>query len=150
MGIRYTTDQLADIEACRALVLDFAAAVDLRTPERMRELFTPDATFARPIAPDTIISGIDAIVGSFTSRPAHIVTQHLNTNVRVWLTGPDTAEGDSVVLLFLANAGDAFVPGKGRPSSPPLVGYWKDRFVRTADGWRFAERRGTVTMYVPG
>jgi hypothetical protein len=29
---------------------------------------------------------------------------------------------------------------------PPLVGGFEDRFVLTGDGWRFAERRGTLTF----
>ena len=30
--------------------------------------------------------------------------------------------------------------------TPPLIGGFEDRFVRTEDGWRFAERRGTLTF----
>jgi hypothetical protein len=50
-------------------------------------------------------------------------------------------------MLFMANANDELVPGKGRPAGKPLLGIWRDRFVRTAGGWRFSQRRGSVTMY---
>lgn len=145
-----TPAQLLDIEACRALIVEFAAAIDAREPERMRAMLAPDATFARPTAPDVVITGADTIIAAFAARPAHVLTQHLNLNLRVRLTGPDTAEAESVVMLFIGNNGDEPVPGKGRPAGAPLLGTWRDRFVRTADGWRFSERRGAVTMHVAG
>ena len=45
----------------------------------------------------------------------------------------DTASGVSAMLLFTG-------------ASAPLVGSFHDRFVRTAEGWRFAERRGSLTF----
>ncbi len=145
-----TSEQLLDIEACRALIIDFAAAIDAREPERMRAMLTPDASFARPTAPDVVITGADTIIAAFAARPPSIMTQHLNLNLRIRLTGPDTAVGESVVMLYIANADDAPVPAKGRPAGAPLLGTWRDSFVRTAEGWRFHARRGAVTMYAPG
>lgn len=142
-----TPEQLVDVEACRALVLEFAACIDRRDYDALRGLLAPDATFARPTVPDVVIEGADAIVQAFHGRPAHVESQHLNLNVRVQLTGADTAEAESVVMLFMANANDELVPGKGRPAGAPLLGIWRDRFVRTAGGWRFSQRRGSVTMY---
>lgn len=139
--------QLADIEACRSLVIEFAACVDARNPEGLRALMTTDASFARPTAPDVVLNGIDTIVTAFGARPRHIITQHMSLNIRIRLTGPDTAEGDSVIMLFMGNTEDAFVPAKGRPAGPPILGTWNDRFTRTADGWRFQDRRGAVTLH---
>jgi hypothetical protein len=42
-----------------------------------------------------------------------------------------TARGTSAMLLFTGEAA-------------PLVGSFHDRFVLTDDGWRFAERRGSL------
>lgn len=142
-----TPEQLLDVEACRALILEFAACIDRRDYDGLGNLLAPDATFARPTVPDVVIEGADAIVKAFQGRPAHVESQHLNVNVRVKLTGADTAEAESVVMLFMANANDELVPGKGRPAGKPLLGIWRDRFVRTAGGWRFSQRRGSVTMY---
>jgi len=139
--------ELADIEACRALILEFAARIDGGQAHTLGELLTADATFARPTMPDNVIQGRDAILAAFSARPKHLVSQHLNLNIRIRLTGPDSAEGQSVVMLFLGNAGDELVPGKGRPTGAPLLGTWTDRFVRTAQGWRFQDRRGAATMH---
>lgn len=142
-----TTDDLASIESCRALVLEFAARIDNSQTHTLGELLASDATFARPTAPDVVISGADAIVAAFAARPKTVVTQHLNLNIRIKLTGPDTAEGHSIVMLFIATTNDELVPGKGRKAGAPLLGTWTDTFVRTSAGWRFQHRRGAVTMH---
>ena len=142
-----TAQQLADIEACRSLILEFAARIDSGQAHTLGELLTADATFARPTNPDVIIHGRDAILAAFAARPKHLVSQHLNLNIRIRLTGPDTAEGQSVVMLYLANAEDELVPGKGRKAGNPLIGTWTDTFARTAAGWRFQDRRGAATMH---
>ncbi len=141
-----TTDELASLEACRALILEFAARIDNGQTQTLGELLTSDATFARPTVPDVVINGVDAILAAFASRPKTMVTQHLNLNVRIRLTGPDTAEGHSIVMLFIASTNDELVPGKGRKAGAPLLGTWTDSFVRTAHGWRFQHRRGAVSM----
>ena len=141
------TQQLADIEACRALIVEFAARIDAGQADSLGELLTEDASFARPTMPDKVISGREAILAAFSSRPKHLVSQHLNLNIRIRITGPDSAEGHSVVMLFLGNAADELVPGKGRPAGAPLLGTWTDRFVRTPEGWRFKDRRGAATMH---
>jgi len=141
------TQQLADIEACRALIVEFAARIDAGQADTLGELLTEDASFARPTMPDKVINGREAILAAFASRPKHLVSQHLNLNIRIRITGPDSAEGHSVVMLFLGNAADELVPGKGRPAGAPLLGTWTDRFVRTPEGWRFRDRRGVATMH---
>jgi hypothetical protein len=142
-----TTDELASIEACRSLILEFAARIDNSQTHTLGELLTTDASFARPTAPDVVINGTAAILAAFALRPKTMVTQHLNLNIRIQLTGPDTAEGHSIVMLFIANTADELVPGKGRKAGNPLLGTWTDSFVRTGNGWRFKDRRGAVVMH---
>ena len=141
-----THEELASIEACRALILEFAARIDSSQTHTLGELMTADCSFARPTVPDVVIEGREAILAAFAKRPATMVTQHLNLNIRVTLTGPDTAESHSVVMLFIANSADELIPGKGRKAGSPLLGTWSDKFVRTAQGWRFSARRGAATM----
>jgi ketosteroid isomerase-like protein len=139
--------QLADIEACRALIVEFATRIDDGRAHTLGDLMTHDASFARPTVPDVVLQGREAILAAFATRPKHLVSQHLNLNIRIQITGPDSAEGHSVVMLFLANANDELVPGKGRKAGAPIVGTWTDTFVRTAEGWRFKDRRGMATMH---
>ena len=139
--------QLADIEACRALIVEFATRIDDGRAHTLGELMTIDASFARPTVPDVVLQGRDAILAAFAARPKNLVSQHLNLNIRITLTGTDTAEGQSVVMLYLADANDALVPGKGRKTGAPIIGTWSDTFVRTPEGWRFKDRRGQATMH---
>ena len=144
----YSVDELASIEACRHLVVEFASLIDAGRTDELRDLLVDDASFARPTAPDQVVHGADAIVAAFASRPKSLVTQHLNLNIRITLTGRDTATGESIVVLYRADANDALEPGKGRKATGPLIGTWSDSFVRTSAGWRFKDRRGRVTMYI--
>lgn len=141
------TQQLADIETCRSLIIEFATRIDEGRAHTLGDLMTADASFARPTVPDVVIEGRDAILAAFSARPKHLISQHLNLNIRIRLTGADTAEGHSVVMLFLADANDELVPGKGRKTGAPIIGTWTDTFVRTAEGWRFKDRRGMATLH---
>ena len=135
------------IEACRNLSADYVACVDAQDYERLRELFVPDALFARPTDPDTLVRGVEAIIAGFASRPRSRLTQHLMAQIRITLIGPDEARGHASLTLYTADAGEAPQSGKGRKGTGPLIGIYEDRYVRTAAGWRFAERRGRVTLH---
>ncbi len=134
--------------ACQRLVIEFADAVDAQDYERLREIFAPDATFARPTEPDTVIRGIDSIIAAYTARPRNRLTQHLCSNIRVTADSKDSANGTCRVLLFLAEASEPETPGKGRKATPgQLLGEFTDRFRRTEAGWRIVERRGRLLMH---
>ena len=143
----YSAAELSSIEACKRLVIEFASLIDANRTDELIHLLLPGATFARPTAPDNVVTGAQTIVQAFASRPKDLVTQHLNLNIRITLTGPDTATGESVVVLYRANGNDPLEPGKGRQATGPLLGTWSDTFVRTPQGWRFKDRRGRVTMF---
>jgi hypothetical protein len=139
---------LAIERACERLVLEFAACVDAQDYARLRDLFTADASFARPTDPDTLIHGVDSIVNAYLSRPRTRVTQHLCTNVQITVQSAERASGTTRVLLFMADAAEPEVAGKGRKAAASqLVGCFNDQFVLTAQGWRFAERRGRLLMH---
>ena len=135
-------------EARRAVEAECARLINLyanlndagRWPE-VAALYTPDAVMIRPTAPEAPIHGRDAILASLLSRPPR-VTRHLCTNIVVEVAGEDQATAESAILLFTgAGAGD----GVPRPDpGPPKVGAYHDRLVRTGEGWRFAERRGSL------
>ena len=143
-----TPQQLADIQACYNLVVDCATIIDESRYDDLARIFTVDGVFARPTTPDQPISGRDTIIEAFKKRPAHKIAQHLVLNIRVHLTGADTAEGTSSIMLYMTEADVPQEPGKGRKATGPLLGLYRDRYLRTADGWRIADRRGRVTMYV--
>ena len=142
-----TVQDLAAVEACRNLVVDCASLIDETRYDELGRIFAVDGVFARPTMPDAPIVGRDAIIAALKQRPANKLSQHLVMNIRVWLTGPDSAEGTSSIMLYLTDVDLPHETGKGRKATGPLLGLYKDRYVRTAEGWRIADRRGRVTMY---
>ena len=103
-------------------------------------LYTEDGLMTRPTAPDAPIVGRKALMEAFTARPPRI-SRHVCANIVVEVTSETEASAFSVILLFTGKeADDGGLPIKGEGG--PLVGTYHDKFKKTDEGWRFAERRG--------
>lgn len=124
-----------DERAIETLVRRFARLNDEAQWTALAELFTEDAVFARPSAPDQPIAGRAAILAAFRARPPRLA-RHLVCNTVVTMTGADAAEAFSYSVLVSAG------PGGGSLS----VGEFKDRLVRVGRVWKFAARFGRTTI----
>ena len=126
-----TADERRAIEHdCARLIALYANLNDEARWDEVAALYADDGVMVRPTAPDAPTQGRAAILAAFKARPAR-VTRHVCSNVVIDVDSETTAHGVSAMLLFTGATG-------------PLVGSFHDRFVRTADGWRFAERRGSL------
>jgi uncharacterized protein (TIGR02246 family) len=121
---------VADEWAIEELIIGYAALNDAADWDAVAALYVPDGRMSRPVAPDDFIEGRDAILAAFKARPPR-TTRHICANIRVQVDG-DRATAESQIMLFTTK------------DAPPLVGSYQDRVVRTADGWRFTERRGSM------
>ncbi|WP_372859186.1 nuclear transport factor 2 family protein [Sphingobium lactosutens] len=117
---------------CARLVALYANLNDAGRWDDVAALYAEDGRMARPTAPDDWIEGRDAILTAFLSRPAR-TTRHVCSNVVIDVISGSEAVGESAMLLFT---------GEGAPK----VGSFHDRFTATEAGWRFAERRGSLTF----
>jgi hypothetical protein len=117
---------------CARLVAHYANLNDKGAWEELADLFVPDGRLARPTAPDDVITGREAILAAFASRPPRR-TRHLCTNIVIQVINAQEASGECAIALFLAE-------------DKVKVGSFNDRFRLTEQGWRFAERRGTLTF----
>lgn len=122
--------QLLDERAIERLIIDYAAWNDAADWDAVAATYVPEGRMSRPTAPDAFIEGRQAILAAFKARPAR-TSRHIVANVRVDVTGSE-ASATSQIMLFTA------------PDKVPLVGTYRDRLVRTSEGWRFAERRGSL------
>jgi len=123
------------IEAdCARLINLYANLNDAGDWPAVAALYAEDGLMTRPTAPDQPIVGREAILAGFLARPAR-TTRHIVGNVVIDVETATEARGESAMLLF-----------SGAPA--PLVGSFSDRFVLTAEGWRFAERRGSL-LFTP-
>ena len=141
------TEILVAESACHALCVDYADIVDAQDYARLRQIFAEDAIFARPTAPQDPIRGVENVVASFEARPRNRVTQHFVTNIRVRVESPTTASGSCRILLYMSDASEPETPEGRKAAAKQLIGMYLDRFVRTKDGWRFAERRGKTLFH---
>lgn len=89
----------------------------------------PDVPADRP---DDFIEGRDAILAAFRARPAR-TTRHVTSNVVIDVESATPRAGSARSCST-------------RRTRRRFVGSFHDRFVRTSDGWRFAERRGSLTF----
>lgn len=115
---------------CARLIALYANLNDDARWDDVAALYAEDGVMFRPTAPDAGVEGREAILAAFKARPAR-TTRHVCSNVVIDVDSEDSARGTSAMLLFTGEGG-------------PLVGSFHDRFVRTAEGWRFAERRGSL------
>jgi hypothetical protein len=118
---------------CTRLVNLYALLNDAGRWDEVAALYAEDGLMMRPTAPDAPIQGRAAILAAFKARPPR-VTRHVCANIVIDIESATAARGSSAMLLFTSAEG------------PPLVGGFEDRFVLTEAGWRFAERRGTLTF----
>jgi 3-phenylpropionate/cinnamic acid dioxygenase small subunit len=115
---------------CARLIALYANLNDDARWDDVVALYAEGGVMFRPTAPDAGVEGREAILAAFKARPAR-TTRHICSNVVIDVESEDSARGTSAMLLFT---------GEGAP----LVGSFHDRFVRTVEGWRFAERRGSL------
>ena len=121
---------MLDEAAITRMIHDYAAWNVAGDWDAVAALYVPEGRMSRPIAPDDYVEGRDAILAAYKARPPR-TTRHICANIRVDVEG-DLATASSQIMLFTAAA------------QPPLVGSYADRLVRTPDGWRFVERRGSL------
>jgi len=129
---------------CTRLINLYANLNDRGRWEEVVALYTEDGLMTRPTAPDQPIVGRQALLDSFRARPPR-AGRHVCANIVVTVEGPAQASAESRILLFTGTPD----PDGGLPildPGPPLVGEYHDRFALTAEGWRFAERRGSLSF----
>ena len=128
--------------AIAELITRYAALSDAGDWDGLAALYTEEGRMNRPTAPEEFISGRAAILAAFRSRPRRIA-RHIVANVLVTFEGDARARASSQLLLFTGSAAaDGGLPIQS--AGPPLIGSYDDTLVKTAQGWRFAVRRGSL------
>jgi SnoaL-like domain len=130
MGIQEISDRLEIGD----LLIDYCSAVDSRDFAAFDRIFSADA-----LIDYTALGGIRGTlpeIKEYLGRvmPFFPATQHLIANSRVWLEG-DTARARTMCHNPME------IPLQEGGTQVAFYGLWYvDRLVRTAQGWRIAER----------
>ena len=136
--------QVTDLLAINNLIADYVLAIDNREIDRFADLWAADAVVrvrrdrAGLGAP---LRGREAILAAYAgwfernphSEPGTFM-RHFCTNPRLEPDGEDVV-GETAML----SVGQRLDGDRVR-MAPSATGAYRDRFIRTADGWRFAER----------
>lgn len=131
--------ELSAREELRDLVAAYAHAADSGRFDEVVALFADDGVLETP---DRIEhrgrEGIRAFLGGTGAALAGATTvpliRHYVSNLRLAVTGTDDATGAAYFLVVTERGPDHW-------------GRYRDRYVRTAEGWRFAHRRVRLDGY---
>lgn len=118
--------------ACEQLSYSYAAAVDGNDPDGLAGLFATDGRWQLSAEPMIGQAAIRAYLTDFVKRKTG-ASLHVITNVQIVMTGPDTASGTAYAQIYALAKGE-------KAGAPRGLGIYRDKFVRSAQGWRFAER----------
>ena len=135
-----TEDERRAIEAhCERLIKLYVNLNDAHDWDGCAALYTADARMGRPSGGPPI-EGRESILAAFNARPPR-AQRHTVSNIVVDVENADNARAFSVIVLY---QGDPAAAGElpAMSANSPLIGWYRDRLVRTAEGWRFAERIG--------
>lgn len=130
----------ADEAAIVRLTHDYCWALDTGDYEALRQVFTPDCTArlgGNQSNVDEVIARVSAALGPLDDSQ-HMVSTH---QIRRWDDGTVTGQCYLHAQHILAGVagGDQYI----------VAGRYEDRYVRTDEGWRIAERE-LVVMWTAG
>ena len=86
--------------ACERIIYAYSRALDLGDMSAAADFFAENGSFARPMAPDKVIQGREAIRAALLTRPKTLLTKHLATNVMIDVVNRDEAKGLSYLTMI--------------------------------------------------
>ena len=135
--------------ACERLIHVYSRALDLGDMSAAADCFSENGSMARPMAPDVVIHGREAIRAALLTRPKTLLTKHLATNIVIDVESRDSARGLScLTMISTTPAADAKPPFVS--AGPLWFGEFADRYVRENGQWKLLERRGSLQMKFGG
>jgi hypothetical protein len=120
-------------EACERLSLDYSHFADTGRMDEWARLFAEDGelhVFGQ------VQKGREAILNAVAGG-GETATLHCVSNIRIDVVNEDWAAGTAYVAAFMKAANAA---ASAAVVAPAAVGIYRDRYRRTEQGWRFAQR----------
>jgi len=128
---------------CERLVTAYCHYVDHGDASRIAELFTEDGVWT---SPEVTMNGREEIRKAMAVREANTarMSRHVCNNFLLDVIDSDQAEGTVYLTLYRHDG------NPDRETSPlpgaVMVGEYRDRFIRTSEGWRFQHREIGVSF----
>ncbi len=131
--------------ACQRLVYEYLRALDAHDADGVANCFVQKGVLARPMQPDQLVEGREAIRASMEARAKGLATRHLATNVMIDVISEDEATGVTTLAMIGCTPAEHAKP-PFESDGPLYFGEFRDRFVREAGQWKFLERRGSIAV----
>lgn len=129
---------------CTQVVADFAIYRDLPDPDKFARTFTESG---RLFARGEWFEGYEGLVSHFDTDPENALNMHLMTSIKITPTDLNNATGVSyAAIAHEVQSGT----GPTTLESFTVVGKYEDKFVRTREGWKIAERVFIGNFLKPG
>ena len=136
---------------CERLVTLYCHYVDHGEAARIVDLFSEDGVFSAPGV--VTLSGRDQLqkgLGQRQERSETRTSGHICNNLLIDVQDHDNATGVVYVTVYRHDRKQGEDAGTVAPIGLPLmVGEYRDRFVRSTDGWRIAHREVATTFSRP-
>jgi uncharacterized protein (TIGR02246 family) len=130
-------EQLLIERECERLVTRYCHYVDHGEAAKIAELFTEDGVWS---GPGFELKGLEQVRKGFERRQANKarMSRHVCNNLLIDVVDASNASGTVYLTLYRYDGEEdrTTSPLEG----PIIVGEYRDRFVLTDDGWRFARR----------
>ena len=131
---------------CERLVTQYCHFVDQDEASKIADLFTADAECKLT---QIAMTGQDNIRKAFQKREDNKgrKSRHVCTNLLIDVVSPTEAFGTVYIILYFQDG----EPGRERSTTDCLqkLGEYRDRFVKTPAGWRFARREMVAHFWRP-
>ncbi|WP_293676898.1 nuclear transport factor 2 family protein [uncultured Phenylobacterium sp.] len=122
-------------DACERLVLDYAHFADHGQMEDWAKLFAEDGELHLFGQVHKGRKAIQGAIGGGAAPSSTPGSMHVTTNFRLDVASETEASATAYVAAYVK------APGAAAGSVTPVaVGIYRDRYRRTAEGWRFAQR----------
>ncbi len=138
-GPSNAADETADYVAIVRLQRAYADVVNRRAWDELPRIFAPEATVDLDLVtrPSVHLQGpvdIGRFIGPAMERFGFFEFVVLNTHVELW---PDGDRSAAVARVYMCELRQPV----GQLQRDDAFGLYRDRYVRTAEGWRIAARR---------
>ncbi len=133
----HTADTRAIARDCEALSYAYARAVDFRDHDAFAHLFAEDGV----LDAGELLEGREAIARAISRRPYELRTRHILSNIFIDVVSATEARGIAYLTLYRHSGPESLGSRPVPVAGPAAVGHYEDRFVRTAQGWKFARRK---------
>jgi hypothetical protein len=133
-------------QSCARLATQYCHFVDHGQAAQVADLFSEDGVWSTA---QGATEGREAIRAIFQGRQnrAGRLSRHVCCNLLVEVQDDSHASGVNYLTLY-RHDGEAG-PGAAPLTGPAMVGEYRDAYVRTAEGWRFAHRDLVIVFQTP-